>query len=208
VNRIFRSFFYALGAILLGCLHRMNPNTAQFRDIILVLHNDAFWYDVGLVGLIFLGLQLCFDGFEPVWQTVMETCSKLAKPSTKKRVANPRSAGGRVKGMFFRDSKLIADVRRILGWSGGGVHKRIDENRELLALLRDEAPDFMAAHPWVVGWVQDQDDFLCELAATVPISEGRFLRLAIDNPADFPRPFPGETAESFGAGSPRGSRAG
>ncbi|PNE59917.1 hypothetical protein A8H39_01860 [Paraburkholderia fungorum] len=92
---------------------------------------------------------------------------------------------------------MITHVRRILGWVGGGVHKRIDENRELLELLRNEVPDFIASHPEVVNWLQSQDDFLCELADAVPISEGRFLGLMKNSIAPFPRPWPGETVETL-----------
>jgi hypothetical protein len=31
--------------------------------------------------------------------------------------------------------KLLSKVKNILGFTGGGVRKRIDENRELLELL-------------------------------------------------------------------------
>lgn len=93
--------------------------------------------------------------------------------------------------MFFRNGRMITRVRRILGWTGGGVHKRIDENRELLELLRNEAPEFVAAHPEVVNWLQSEDDFLCELAATVPITEGRFLSLTKSQVSTFPRHWPG-----------------
>lgn len=41
-------------------------------------------------------------------------------------------------------------VRKIIGFNGGGVYKRIDENRELLELLTEKAPDLLASHPWVV----------------------------------------------------------
>jgi hypothetical protein len=99
--------------------------------------------------------------------------------------------------MFFRNRKMIADVRRILGWVGGGVHKRIDENRELLELLRDKAPEFIEQNSWVVHWLQSQDDFLCELASAVPITEGQFLSQTRDPARAFPRPWPGETAESI-----------
>lgn len=98
---------------------------------------------------------------------------------------------------FFRHGSPLADVRRILGWVGGGVHKRIDENRELLELLRNEVPDFVAAHPEVVNWLQSQDDFLCELADAVPISGGQFLHLTGRPDRVFPRPWPGETEQTI-----------
>ncbi|WP_168788811.1 hypothetical protein [Paraburkholderia aromaticivorans] len=72
---------------------------------------------------------------------------------------------------------VVARVRRILGSTGGGIHKRIDENIELLELLRDRAPDFLGQHPWVVNWFESHDEFLRQLANAVPLKEGFFLHL-------------------------------
>ena len=91
---------------------------------------------------------------------------------------------------------MILDVKRILGWVGGGVHKRIDENRELLELLRKEAPEVIAKNPWIVEWVQANDDFFTELEAAVPLSEGRFLGAANGIGSGFPRPWPGAPSRS------------
>lgn len=46
----------------------------------------------------------------------------------------------------------------------GGVYKRLDEIREFTELLQRDAPEFLAAHPWVLGWLQSSDNFLAELA--------------------------------------------
>lgn len=87
---------------------------------------------------------------------------------------------------------LLSKVKRILGWTGGGVHKRIDENRELLELLQREAPDFLASHSWVEGWLKSNDEFFSALASTVPIDEGQFLAQAQRQPTVFPRAWPGK----------------
>ncbi len=79
--------------------------------------------------------------------------------------------------MFRKNRK----VKTILGWTGGGIYKRIDENRELLELLQQDG--FIDRYPWVKGWLRSQDEFLSELLATVQIREGRFIRLT-------PRPWP------------------
>jgi hypothetical protein len=88
--------------------------------------------------------------------------------------------------------KRISNVKRILGWVGGGVHKRIDENRELLELLQREAPEFLASHWWVEGWLASNDEFFSALASSVPITEGLFLGQAKRQPTEFPRPWPGK----------------
>lgn len=92
--------------------------------------------------------------------------------------------------------KAIRDVRRILGFVGGGVHKRIDENRELLELLQREAPALLERHFWVEGWLSSNDEFFVELASSVPITEGRFLGQAQRRPQEFPRPWPGAALKS------------
>jgi hypothetical protein len=88
--------------------------------------------------------------------------------------------------------ELLSKVKSILGWTGGGVHKRIDENRELLELLQRDAPEFLAAHCWVEGWLASNDEFFSALASSVPITEGRFLGQAQRRPTEFPRPWPGK----------------
>lgn len=67
-----------------------------------------------------------------------------------------------------------------------------DENRELLELLQREAPEFLASHCWVEGWLASNDEFFSALASNVPITEGRFLGQAQRRPTEFPRPWPGK----------------
>ena len=87
---------------------------------------------------------------------------------------------------------LLFEVKRILGFTGGGVYKRIDENRELLELLRREAPCFLASNSWVEGWLASNDEFFVALVSTVPIAEGRFIGQAQCRSGAFPRSFPGK----------------
>ncbi|WP_461280328.1 hypothetical protein [Acidithiobacillus sp.] len=44
--------------------------------------------------------------------------------------------------------------------NGRGIHKRIDENRELMELLQTTAPALLRECPWVEGWIHSQDHFL------------------------------------------------
>ncbi|MFM0077221.1 hypothetical protein PQQ86_39415 [Paraburkholderia sediminicola] len=95
-----------------------------------------------------------------------------------------------LRNVFYRAHPALNKVRHILGWRSGGVYKRIDENRELAELLRDQAPAFLGRQPWVLDWLQANDDFLCRLAEAVPISDGQFPALPDDNGKGFPRPWP------------------
>ena len=66
--------------------------------------------------------------------------------------------------MFFKKRTRLRAIESILEYAGGGVFKRIDENRELLELLQRESPEFLQKHPWVNGWIEAHDEFFTELA--------------------------------------------
>ena len=91
--------------------------------------------------------------------------------------------------MFRNTKKIVDSVRAILGWTGGGIHKRIDENRELMELLQHDG--FLDRYPWVEGWLRSQDEFLSTLLAAVPIQNGLFMG-ATRGGVPFPRPWPKE----------------
>lgn len=86
--------------------------------------------------------------------------------------------------------RRLSKVRRTLGFESGGVYKRIDENRELLELLSEQAPGLLTTHPWVVNWLQSHDEFLCQLAVDVPLEKALFLPRHPHGAAAFPRPWP------------------
>lgn len=83
---------------------------------------------------------------------------------------------------IFNSDKLKA-VEEVLTSSHRGIHKRIDENRELLELLQHQAPEFLEKHWWVEGWLQGQDGFLLDLLAALPVANPL-------DPAFFPLPWP------------------
>jgi hypothetical protein len=69
--------------------------------------------------------------------------------------------------MLFRKSKYQTRLRAIesvIRCAGGGVFKRIDENRELLELIQRESPEFLRKNSWVISWLKSHDDFFTELA--------------------------------------------
>lgn len=97
-------------------------------------------------------------------------------------------------------SKILRKVQWILGRNSGGIFKRLDENRELLELLRKQAPAFVASHPWVENWLESQDQFLSELAAQVPLNDVLFRATPPDHPGhQFPRPWPEKPVQSVSA---------
>lgn len=43
--------------------------------------------------------------------------------------------------------------------AGGGIDKRLDENRELLECLKDNHENVLIKSPWIVGWIRANDEF-------------------------------------------------
>lgn len=89
--------------------------------------------------------------------------------------------------LFIPKSKPNPALVVVLERFGGGVQKRIDENRELLELLQERAPGFLKENDWVEGWLANNDEFFVGLEQ-ISKSVGVELR----NPDFYPiRPWPG-----------------
>ena len=100
--------------------------------------------------------------------------------------------------MIFKSRAIAQKIKTILGRNEGGIYKRIDENRELLQMLHREAPTLLTQKPWIKGWLESQDAFLCALAESVePFSDGevsiRKRGTDVSPTCPFPRPFPKRT---------------
>lgn len=65
---------------------------------------------------------------------------------------------------FFKPGVTPALVT-LLEQVGGGAHKRVDENRELLDLLQSKAAHLLDECPWIVGWLRANDEVFVALAA-------------------------------------------
>lgn len=59
---LLRNFFRALGLVALGACWSMNPDTAQFKDVLALLHALTFWKFVGIVVALLIGLELAWSG--------------------------------------------------------------------------------------------------------------------------------------------------
>ena len=88
--------------------------------------------------------------------------------------------------MFFKNARLRA-IESVMKFTGGGIFKRIDENRELLELLQRESPEFLQKHPWVNLWIESQDEFYTELAKSAQMQAPQ---------GHEPRPYGGSTVVS------------
>jgi hypothetical protein len=90
--------------------------------------------------------------------------------------------------MFDTNSKRqLAEIQAVACRIGRGVHKRIDENREMLELLQKSAPDVLEKFPWVEGWLRAHDDFFTELANVIEVEN----TVGRNSSLPFPRPWPG-----------------
>lgn len=92
--------------------------------------------------------------------------------------------------------KAMRNVRHILGSVSGGVHKRIDENRELLKLLQQEALSILEMHLWAEGWLSGHDEFFEALARDVVTDKGLFLGQTLRSQGRIPGRWPGAPLKS------------
>lgn len=93
---------------------------------------------------------------------------------------------GQIRAMFR--PRVPDALVKVLEQTGGGVHKRVDENRELVELLRREAPTVLQRCPEAEGWLRSNDEFftaLENLAAPLGAKWPYFAK----GPG-FPRPWP------------------
>jgi hypothetical protein len=89
--------------------------------------------------------------------------------------------------MFDSQAKQqVAAIQSVASRVGRGVHKRIDENRELLELLQKSAPEVLEKFPWVEGWIASHDQFFTELAKVVDVEN----TIAQNSVNPYPRPWP------------------
>lgn len=63
-----------------------------------------------------------------------------------------------------RYRKQLDRILWIFAHEGLGVHKRIDEIRELSDTLNAECAEMMRKQPWVSGWLESQSHWLKSLA--------------------------------------------
>lgn len=87
---------------------------------------------------------------------------------------------------YFKKQLALAPIESVLR-RYGGVYKRIDENRELLDHIQQNAPALLRDAPWIEGWLDSQDRFLVEIANAAKPEDARLGE-------DFPRPWPGDCA--------------
>jgi hypothetical protein len=88
-----------------------------------------------------------------------------------------------------KSQKQLAAIQEVASRVGRGVHKRIDENREMLELLQKSAPNVLEQFAWVEGWLRGHDDFFAELAKVVGVEN----TVGRNSSLPYPRPWPGRT---------------
>jgi len=115
---------------------------------------------------------------------------------------NPSSiwVGVSVVGTFVAVGVCLGNIKpdeevsitNVLLTSQRSIYKRIDENRELMELLQEKAPDFLKEHFWIEGWLKSQDAFLNDLAPFAPTDNARIKE------GLYPRPWPSNADNSSG----------
>jgi hypothetical protein len=85
MNYILRNFFYALGLALLFAAFALNPATAQFKDLLLVMHTTIFWQAIGVAAITLIGADLIFTGtYSKAIDVVFNTADRLRKARANK----------------------------------------------------------------------------------------------------------------------------
>lgn len=99
-----------------------------------------------------------------------------------------------------KSSAVETALKTILTSAGGGAHKRVDENRELLELLQAEAPLLLKRNPWIVWWLESNDEVFVALAR---MSKELELQESFRESSVFPRPWPAMEVSASKLESPR-----
>jgi len=60
MNTLLRNFFYGVGIVILCAMYGMNPATAQFGDIVRLMHNEVFWKVVATVSCVLIAADFIF----------------------------------------------------------------------------------------------------------------------------------------------------
>lgn len=85
MNYILRTFFYALGLALLFASFALNPATAQFKDLLMVLHTPIFWQVVCFVAITLASADLVFTGnASKAIDVLLNTVDRLRNTSANK----------------------------------------------------------------------------------------------------------------------------
>lgn len=69
----------------------------------------------------------------------------------------------------MRKADRIDSICETIKCTEGGINKRIDENRELIQLIKNQCPQLLSRHPWVNGWIDSQEQYLLAIAETAHI---------------------------------------
>lgn len=58
MNYILLVFFYSFGLTFLFFAWILNPDTAQIKDLLAILHLDDFWNSVAIIWLMLMGIDM------------------------------------------------------------------------------------------------------------------------------------------------------
>jgi len=104
----------------------------------------------------------------------------------------PFSLGRRMEPVVVPQGEgRMPGIQDVVSHIGGGVFKRIDENRELMALLQARCPQVLHDQPWIEGWLRSNDDFFVAVASvTQAVNPLSHFNAVHEGVRPFPRPWP------------------
>jgi hypothetical protein len=66
MNLILRNYFYSFGISMMMIVSKLPPETAQFRDLVAIMHGSSLWIMVSALAVILIGVDLVFSGRIPI----------------------------------------------------------------------------------------------------------------------------------------------
>lgn len=85
------------------------------------------------------------------------------------------------------EKRKVEEIRNAVATVSRGVFKRVDENRELYELIKAKAPELLAQHPYIEGWLGSHDHFFTEIARLTNVEN----KIGQHSSVPYPRPWPG-----------------
>lgn len=73
MDTLIRYFFYSVGFVLLFVLSEMNPDSAQFKDLIVIIHAPGFFLITCIVTLMLLGIRFVFSPMPAIDSLIAKT---------------------------------------------------------------------------------------------------------------------------------------
>ncbi|MGF6440249.1 hypothetical protein [Paraburkholderia youngii] len=100
---------------------------------------------------------------------------------------------------FLNEDRIVDETLMLALTRGatGGLIKRIDENRELLEVLREKCPTVLYENWWIENWIASNDQFFVALKTILGVPDSSFA--GNPNPRAWPLPVEQQPVDELAA---------